>query len=72
MVGCLPAVLLLEDVEVHPVPPPGLGCGSEYLRDGLVNTGQDLRVARGHTLPPLLRQEHYTGQVRSGHNLNKT
>ena len=67
----LPAVLLLEDVEVHPSPPV-LVCLSEDLRDGLVNTGQDLRVARGHTLPPLLRQEHYTGQVRSGHNLNKT
>lgn len=50
----LPAVLLLEDIEVHPVPPPVLGCGSEHLRDGLVNTGQDLSVARGHTLRPCI------------------
>ena len=57
VVWCLPAVLLLEDVEVHPVPPPVLVCLSENLRDGLVNTGEDLRVARGQTLHPLLGQE---------------
>lgn len=50
----LPAVLLLEDVEVDPVPPPVLVVLPEDLRDGLVDTGEDLRVARSETLRPLL------------------
>ena len=58
----LPAVLLLEYVEVHPVPPPGLVWGSEDLRDGLVNTGEDLQVVGGQTGRPLLSQEHCTGE----------
>ena len=58
----LPAVLLLEDVEVHPVPPPLLVSLSEDLRDGLVNTGEDLQVVGGETGRPLLCQEHCTGQ----------
>ena len=55
----LPAVLLLEDVEVDPVPPPVLVVLPEDLRDGLVDTGEDLRVARSETLRPLLSQEHW-------------
>ena len=55
----LPAVLLLEDVEMDPVPPPVLVVLPEDLRDGLVDTGEDLRVARGETLRPLLSQEHW-------------
>ena len=55
----LPAVLLLEDVEMDPVPPPVLVVLPEDLRDGLVDTGEDLRVARSETLRPLLSQEHW-------------
>ena len=42
---------------MHPVPPPVLVALSENLRDGLVHTGEDLRVARGQALHPLLGQE---------------
>ena len=55
----LPAVLLLEDVEMDPVPPPVLVVLPEDLRDGLVDTGEDLRVSRSETLRPLLSQEHW-------------
>ena len=55
----LPAVLLLEDVEMDPIPPPVLVVLPEDLRDGLVYTGEDLRVARSETLRPLLSQEHW-------------
>ena len=54
----VPAVLLLEDVEVHPVPPPLLVCLSEDLRDGFVKTGQDLCIVRGETVHALLGEEH--------------
>merc|ERR1712038_1416019 len=53
----LPAVLLLEDVEMDPVPPPVLVVLPEDLRDGLVYTGEDFRVSRSETLRPLLSQE---------------
>ena len=54
-----PAVLLLEDVEMDPAPLPGLAVGSQYLRDGLVNTAQYLLVVGGHTLRAPLGQEHW-------------
>lgn len=49
----LPAVLLLENIEMHLVVVEVV-VGVEHLRDGLVDAGKDLFLVGGHTLHPLL------------------
>lgn len=51
-----PAVLLLENVEMHLVVVEVV-VGVEHLRDGLVDAGKDLLLVGGHTLHPLLGHE---------------
>ena len=51
-----PAVLLLEDIEMHFVVVEVV-VGVEHLRDGLVDAGEDLLLVGGHTLHPLLGHE---------------
>ena len=48
-----PAVLLLENVEMHLVVVEVV-VGVEHLRDGLVDAGKDLLLMGGDTLHPLL------------------
>ena len=52
----IPAVLLLENIEMHLVAVEVV-VGVEHLRDGLIDAGEDLFLVSGDTLHPLFGHE---------------